>query len=168
MLSCKPILHEFYLANLFCRRRNASPNMTQTVKPNMPQNTKRWKKTLFLYPVFSWPTPHPKVCRTETRTEFKTEYDDKWYSSTLQANTISFCRCETKYEYKCETQYETVYDEVCENAAPQALVAMNKVINVTLTNVSPQVQMMMMMMMMTMVMVVMLMIAMMTLQTDIL
>ena len=85
----------------------------------------------------------------------------------MQANTISFCRCETKYENKCETQYETVYDEVCENAAPQALVAMNKVINVTLPNVSPQVQMMMMAMI-TMVMVVMLMIAMMTLQTDIL
>ena len=78
MLSCKPILHEFYLANLFCRRRNASPNMTQSVKPNTPQNTKRWKKNTFLYPVFSWPTPHPKVCRTETRTKFKTEYDDKW------------------------------------------------------------------------------------------
>ena len=44
----------------------------------MPQNTKRWKRNTFLYPVFSWPTPHPKVCRTETRTEFKTEYDDKW------------------------------------------------------------------------------------------
>ena len=53
----------------------------------------------------------------------------------FEANTISFCRCETKYEYKCETQYETVYDEVCENAAPQALVTMNKVINVTLPNV---------------------------------
>ena len=35
------------------------------------------KKTLFLFPVFSWPTLNPKVCRTETRTEFKTEYDDK-------------------------------------------------------------------------------------------
>ena len=39
---------------------------------------RRGKKNTFLYPVFSWPTPHPKVCRTETRTEFKTEYDDKW------------------------------------------------------------------------------------------
>ena len=83
----KTIFQEFYLANLFCKNSilqtyfaggEMRVQIWHKVWNPIRHRIRRGKKNTFLYPVFSWPTPHPKVCRTETRTEFKTEYDDKW------------------------------------------------------------------------------------------